>query len=218
MKKVFSSPNGRAAFFRKESARRWPYCAQDVVTQHSERQMDCSFFTLRIEMRRDFVVDACSFKKAYEELVEGGVGDCIGAFQGLLDNEVVILDERGLIRHEWTVTCCGSDDEFLRQWLNNRIIDDQIQERASRASLQLRTRLRDFGVPQRDQKYIFLAESNHAFGIITEDIDFYDPKEKLTGEARKNDLKLAGRGRVCLFLRRTHNILVFPLKRTAELI
>lgn len=166
----------------------------------------------------EFVVDACSFKLFYDELIAQSNGIARENLERLLDSEVIILDARGLIRHEWTETCCGHQDEFLKEWINNRIIEDRIQERPSKKDGAIHARLLSFGVPHKDHKYIFLATTNSVRGLASDDVDMFDPKEKSRGSARVTYIKNNRLGRVCLFLRKDYSIEVFPLHLAHECI
>jgi hypothetical protein len=165
-------------------------------------------------MRRDFVIDACSFKLFYDELVANTFGVSRRSLEHILENDVIIVDFLGHIRHEWMTTCCGEQDEFIRQWIINRIVEDRIQERTLKKDKAVRNSIRELGIPQRDHKYIYLAVFNHAFAIISEDIDFYDPREKNRGEARVARMKHRRDGCVCRYLRQAHKIEIFPLEMT----
>jgi hypothetical protein len=163
-------------------------------------------------MTKHFVIDACSFKLFFEELVGETNGIYFQSMSAILDGSAIIFDIQGRIRNEWITTCCGEDDEFLSEWINNKIIDDTIQERETRRDNRIRSKLREFGVPQKDHKYIYLAETHSVDGIVSDDIDFYDPREKNSGQARLAKLKFGRKGRVCQYLQKHHELFVFPLE------
>jgi hypothetical protein len=135
----------------------------------------------------------------------------------LLSHEIIIIDEKGHIRHEWTESCCGQQDEFLKQWINNRIVENKIQERPTKSNSAIRVRLREFGVPPKDHKYFYLAVANKSDAIASDDIDFYDPTEKTSSSARKEKIKNNRRGPVCKFFQK-QNIFIFPLHLTFNFI
>lgn len=57
----------------------------------------------------EFVIDACSFKLFYDELIDGTNGSARQAIDRLIESQIVILDTSGHIRHEWQVTCSSSN-------------------------------------------------------------------------------------------------------------
>jgi hypothetical protein len=156
------------------------------------------------------------FKLFYDELVADTAGIFRRSFEYLLNNEIIIIDKNGQIRHEWTASCCGAQDEFLNEWMNNRILEDKIQEQVSKKSRDVQVSLREFGVPPRDHKYIYLATSNAVFALISEDIDFYDPTEKGRGADRVKEIKQNRKGCVCQYLRKALSIELFPLELTLQ--
>jgi hypothetical protein len=169
-------------------------------------------------MTKCFVVDACSFKLFFDELIAENEGDCFRSMSSILNGSAIIFDVQGRIRNEWIVTCCGDDDEFLSEWINNKIIEDTIQEREIRRDNQIRAKLTEFGVPQKDHKYIYLAKTHSVNGIVSDDIDFYDPREKNRGNARLTSIKVGRKGRLCRYLQKHHKLLVFPLELSGDFV
>jgi hypothetical protein len=51
-----------------------------------------------------FVVDACSFKLFFEELVAGTDGISFQSMNSILESSTILFDIQGRIRNEWIVT------------------------------------------------------------------------------------------------------------------
>lgn len=137
------------------------------------------------------VADANVFQAFYEEEVLGHVGPrpersasakpVLGAIQAVA---FAFVDTSGKIEKEWRDRCQGNN-EWFDAWFGGHLQGDRIRLLDCKNSSHLSKRYRQLGCPNDDVVYIKVAvESTKTSPIcslrllVTEDIDFYDPKQK----------------------------------------
>lgn len=162
-------------------------------------------------MTRPFVVDANAFKQMFEDLTNEREGLGKKVFDAIFISDYVILDEGGKIKNEWQSCSCGLQDELFSSWVADRMIADKIRMVSVKQHKQLKAEMKKFGMPKKDEVYLFTAANNQAYAVISEDIDLYDPKAK--GWTLKARRKLMESGSACVakYMRKEHSVLVFPL-------
>lgn len=161
-------------------------------------------------MTRPFVLDADAFKKIYDEIVTGAKCED-RSIDLIFQSDHILIDERGKIRQQWRDCSCGHDDEFFSSWVSQRLVEDKIREVPVASSKALRSRLDTLGLPQNDRIYIYVATSNAAYCIISEDSDLYDPRAKNWSSDRKRKLRESGHAPVVRYLRKEFDVEIFPL-------
>jgi hypothetical protein len=167
-------------------------------------------------MSRPFLIDANAFKKIYDDLVEGSLGEGSRCLDSIMQDDHILIDDRGKIQKEWCDCSCGAKDEYFREWISQRMIEDKIRAAPARRNGALRSALNKFGMPNDDRVYCYLAESNNAYGIVSNDIDLYNPKAKLWDIEKRTKLMLNGKACVVVYMRRTHKVEIFPLEQIDE--
>ena len=111
----------------------------------------------------------------------------------------IVVDEGGRIQHEWFGVCPGP---FLREWFLEQVKLGRIRLVKSHIELHHKKKLKnDLGFPADDFTYIAVANVTQIRYIVTDDIDFHDPKLKCADHRRKLDAKETRRGAVCSYLR-----------------
>jgi len=166
-------------------------------------------------MTRPFVIDANAFKRIYEDLVSGVDGLGQSSLNLILEDDHILLDEKGRIRQEWKECSCGDADEYLSAWISQRLIEDKIRQLPVSVDRSLRSELVNFGMPNKDKVYFYTAASNSAYCIVSEDSDLYDPRAKNWGADRKRKLRESGKSPVGKYMRRHYAVEIFPLVLTS---
>lgn len=159
---------------------------------------------------KSLVIDANVFSAFAMEQIAGipntdRTASPLKIFDLLGDKAVAFLDEGGQIEREWKNLVTFAS-EWFSEWLADSLADGRIYEIAPSSDPQLVKRYRALGFPNTtDIWYIktahglcLLCNRNRPF-LVSEDIDFYDPKSKQI--KNKNDFFRSGGGRVCNRLR-----------------
>ncbi len=140
----------------------------------------------------------CHFQR---ESIVGEPGLYHQAIERLLQDGQLVLDEGGLCRQEWLDTASGPIQLNLNDWINDLIANNQLSLAAITPVGRHRKQLSSLGVPKKDHKWFALCRDSTAATFLTEDIDFYDPREKLAGDGRRRRVMLSGSGPVKRFFR-----------------
>lgn len=145
----------------------------------------------------------------------------VGIFDILGEKAIAFLDEGGQIESEWR-KMLNFAPEWFSEWLANSLADGLVYEIEPHNDQSIIKRYKQLGLPAgRDIWYI-----KTAFGIknickrsnpilISEDIDFYDPK--LKNHPKKHEIFLNGNGKVCKELRADNIELKCILRAKEEL-
>lgn len=129
----------------------------------------------------------------------------ITIFDMLGNRAVAFLDEGGQIEREWRNLVTFAP-EWFSEWLADSLADGRIYEIAPSSDPQLIKRYQALGFP--DTTDIWYIKTAHGLSrlcnrnrpfLVSEDIDFYDPKSKYI--KNKNDFFRSGSGKVCKRLR-----------------
>jgi hypothetical protein len=96
----------------------------------------------------------------------------------------------------------------LRDWIADRMQEGKIQIIAYPKNTPLNKTLSKFGMELSDRIYVFVAVADRSKMIVTDDIDFHNPKMKNAAGQKKAALKAAKSGPVCNYLRQNHGIKV----------
>lgn len=125
------------------------------------------------------------------------------------------LDDEGHIQHEWRSLV---DGEWFDSWFADLLISGAAQKLPSPVNTQIETQLRNKGFPQtRDKRYVRVAAeviraklSTKSY-IVSEDLDFFDPKKKKSAKSvTRRKILAAATGPVRKVLKK-HNILAVAL-------
>jgi hypothetical protein len=140
------------------------------------------------------VVDANILKAFYEKNVLSINQNLTGCPEQVFSRlRKIYIDDGGKIEHEWRSLV---DQEWFNVWLAREITSGRIESIPVKNHQNTCKKLRAYGFPSsKDIWYIRTAKeisiiNNSKCVLLTEDIDFFDPKKKsLSGNARVKVLK-----------------------------
>lgn len=133
------------------------------------------------------IVDANIIKNYYDETVIEKGHSLTASARHILEDDgrayTIFIDEDGNIEHEWRSPV---DENWFKEWYYAKLVSGQIKIIAVSNCSTLCKSLYTLGFPKgkRDIWYIRTAKASLNFQdkgwIISEDIDFYNPKQKKT--------------------------------------
>ena len=148
------------------------------------------------------VIDANIISKFYKEFIidEGDLYDLIN---WILDNCGVVFTD--LIYHEWISTC---NNYVIKEWITDGLKLGKIRYTNPQLDRAIIKKLHiNLGLPKKkngkkshDIEYIKCANVTLTKYILTDDIDFFDPKLKNAKGKKKIDAKINRNGKLCRFL------------------
>jgi hypothetical protein len=164
------------------------------------------------------IIDA-NIIKWYESEVTGLASPATHPPSALINQlgsqDLAFIDQGGHIESEWRNV---TDPDWFSQWFPNALISGAIVAIPVHPAAALLRRLHvNFGFPRsRDVWYLSTAKTvveaqDPPVGLITEDMDFYDPREKRCSAARRNRILEACSGNVARELQRREGIVVRSL-------
>lgn len=169
------------------------------------------------------VIDANVLKGYFHEIVLGkphGLSAQPSRIFQLLGGVVVaFLDDEGHIEHEWEAQV---GREWLRAWLIERIDEDAIRPIHAADARDLVSALKKLGFPGKgDTWYVRVALAAGELGkvesvIVTEDVDFIDPKKKKCPARERQRLLRKCRGPVADLLMRKRVLIASVAKCTMD--
>jgi hypothetical protein len=134
--------------------------------------------------------------------------DCIDAGPG------ISIDSGDKIFHQWRETCDrGVLDNWFAKGVQSGRIKVESESRDRKHAKHLQTSL---GFPYRDRHegtYVEVAAVTTEKVIITEDIDFWSPKEKKASMDRKKVIRESGIGSVAKYLKKEMDISVVTIQQ-----
>lgn len=151
----------------------------------------------------EIVIDANVLKGYYDALFTESHLNPTLIFERL-GQDIVYLDEGGQIKQEWRNVV---EPEWFDGWYAQQLSTGHLQLIPAETHPKLLKKLvTEFGFPRsRDQWYIRVAKTVFDYfeecTLITEDGDFYDPKQKASSKCEKN-------APVAKFLRKKEGIIV----------
>lgn len=158
------------------------------------------------------VVDANILAGFFKEIIVGKQCDLTICPEKIFENAgkeyKIFLDDGGHIEKEWEEVV---DREWFKAWLEKMFDNDAVIQISTKTYYQLKEKIRKLGFPNsKDIWYVRVAKSISEIEgdaeLISEDLDFYDPKKKtLTGDKRITFL-LRGKGKVAKYLRKSEDI------------
>jgi len=111
------------------------------------------------------------------------------------------IDEKGRIQHQWLETC---DQVFFGPWFVDALKSGKIRVVAAHLEANHKKKLRiDCGMPSARFEMEYVAVANRVLPpkyIVTDDIDFWEPRAKKSTEQRKQAIKTKRTGCVCEYL------------------
>ncbi|MCE9508332.1 MAG: hypothetical protein K8R48_08510 [Alphaproteobacteria bacterium] len=147
-----------------------------------------------------FVVDANAIDEFYQEKIldsSTAISDAIGI---LLSRGYIVIDDKDWILTEWNGRALRGDDTLMA-WIDMGIQEKWIRLLPFKQKPHLRKKLQQLGMPNDDLKYVIFADHLKGKAIITDDIDFHEPKEKNNRKPGKIDsIKASKKGSVCKYI------------------
>lgn len=160
------------------------------------------------------VVDANCIVEYQKERIQSCKGPAHVALDHIFDNGWIVVCEKCL--NKWLSSASGSGHLALSDWLNNRLVDRTIRLIPQVTNGDLATSLRKLGLPKEDAKWFQVAENQKAYGIVSEDIDLFEPAAKKRKDAQKK--REERRGAVADFARKNLGIQVMTLGHVPQLV
>jgi hypothetical protein len=99
----------------------------------------------------------------------------------------------------------GPFTDELQAWLMQLENDGKLRRLEVQPDRQFQKKLREAGLPKKDWKWAQLARHDCVTTILTEDIDFYEPKDKSAKNPRKESRKNNRTGTVLKLLKKEAN-------------
>jgi hypothetical protein len=164
------------------------------------------------------VVDADCIARYQHERIRGVEEHATTAVRHILENGSIVLDEQELILQQWLDTATGPSELSLRDWVADQMASGGIKLRPMISDRNVRRELNKLGLPRKDQGLLQLGKSAEAFGVVTEDIDLFEPTAKKWPGPKKQKLKQEQRGSVCNFARKKLDLSVMPLSLVRDTI
>jgi hypothetical protein len=161
------------------------------------------------------VIDANVFEGYYKEEILGLAdnqltGSAKDIFNRLGIEDITFFDNKGNIKDEWRRL---SDPEWFESWYPSLLMNESAYEIEVESCSELKKQLSKFGFPNsKDFWYIKTAKSvtkkvKKVF-IITEDLDFYNPKMKKTCRKTRNHILTNKCDPVARYLQKKEGIII----------
>ena len=162
-------------------------------------------------MEKGVVIDANIINRFQEDYVKEG--KIFITVDTILHNVGLAICD--IIEHEWRK---HFSHQYMEEWLTDEIKKGRIRyvkpNMNPDAIKKIRTR---FGLNNsRDLTYIKCANSTSTKYILTEDIDFYDPKKKRTNPTERKKVMNQRKGVLCKYLKHVHKITVGMLQHCCD--
>lgn len=158
-----------------------------------------------------FVVDANAIHAFQNERIGQREDIAHAAIRAIFSKSYVALDTGELCLSEW-LQCAGGTYPFaLKDWVYDQMAEGRIRLHTM-ASNSCRKHLVALGIPDKDHKWIRLAAVTAHKKLVTEDIDFFDPSQKIASHAAKEKLKESRSGSCARSLRKDYGIDVMCLR------
>ncbi len=145
--------------------------------------------------------------------VAASVADDPGELEAMLE---CLLTSLGIvvtdfIHTEWEQTCRST---WFSKWYDENVVARRIRPVEPINDPELRKVLRLKGLPSagRDHHYILCAKEYAPHYLLTEDIDFFDPRSKKASVHEKKRVMEDREGQLCRFLERDQRITVGMLQ------
>ena len=162
------------------------------------------------------VIDAQVFKGFYLESViakpSGLTGSVIELFRRLGGCDTAYVDEGSQIEQEWRDVV---DKEWFERWFKDELVSGRIVvipvDRGQDCSSRLTS---EFGFPVAECRWYIRTAATlvksfaEAAALISEDMDFHEPKAKACDAGRRHKLFIDGSGRMARNLKKREKILV----------
>lgn len=118
----------------------------------------------------------------------------------------IVVDEAGKIQQEWFASC---SKQFIEEWFVEQIKAGKIRFVKPSIEPHHRKKLKsELGFPGNDLVYVSVCNVTETRYILTDDIDFFEPRLKSATHQSKQRAKDSRDGGVCRYLRKQMRITV----------
>lgn len=135
-------------------------------------------------------LDANAIHAFQEERIKSTPSYGHAAIERIFSEGCIALDDSDACLQEWTDTAGGQVPFALTDWIYDQMAIGTI--RTVPVSGNYFKALTAIGLPKKDHKWVKLAICCGGKTIVTNDIDFFDPKLKAASEAKKDKAKERG--------------------------
>jgi len=152
------------------------------------------------------VIDTNIMSKFNKEGFFNTPGELCKLIDDILNSYHIALSE--LLYYEWKATC---NSQPFKYWLDNNMLSQKIESVNPSIDENIMKKIHNvFGLPRKgkDKELIKIANVTLIKYILTEDIDLFDPKEKLSSAKRKEEIKSKRIGQLNKYLKKELNITV----------
>jgi hypothetical protein len=166
------------------------------------------------------VVDAQIVKGFFQESVLGAPHDLSGSLLPIFDPRIcthcIYVDNEGTIQYEWRSVV---DPDWFDVWFAELIRDGSIAEIAALSDVALKKQLKALGFPATGRDIWYARVGCAVSGrigfsvLISEDLDFYEPKTKGCGSKRRRNILYSEAGAVRRYLRKKRAVIVKSVER-----
>lgn len=160
-----------------------------------------------------FAVDANAIHAFQEERISGVESVGHAMINRIFERHLIALDEGGLCLQEWLDCAGGAVPLALSDWVNDQLAVGLIRQ--YRLSRSIHKELQNIGLPQKDHKWVRLAIGCEGRTIVTNDVDFFDPKLKNSNENLKNNARQNG-GACSKILKKKYDVEVVCIRKFAH--
>lgn len=151
---------------------------------------------------KSFVVDANAIAEFQKQRITGVEGDAISGIKTIKETGFIGIDIGEFILTEWYSVVGGLDaTPSFRDWVADMLATGKIRFCEQKKYTDINKKLSAMGMSNSDKKYIYCAITHKSIMIVTNDIDFHDPKIKSHKSEYKNKIKSNKSGCICKMLK-----------------
>lgn len=148
------------------------------------------------------VFDANCWCERVDEEISSVTGRATAAFSKAEINGNIVLDEGGMIKHQYCAARRGFGERLFDQVFEIYALRGKVLISPSTRDPMLTRSLRTIGVPGGEHPYFHAANNVKAAFLVSEDIDFFDPNLKMASVKAKQRAKQRRNGCACKLARK----------------
>lgn len=160
------------------------------------------------------VVDANCIAKFQYERIHNINGPATAALNHIFTSGWIVACPKCI--QKWASCAAGAGELALNDWIADKMSSREIRHVDQITDAALAKKLTQMGLPKEDIKWLQVARHNGAFGVVTEDIDLFDPRAKGAKDAARK--KQARTGPIAKFARKSLNVEVMTLDQVLNLV
>jgi hypothetical protein len=153
-------------------------------------------------MTKGTVIDANCWAKYCDDILHRAEGEGFRVFEKAKTKGAILLDGGDLIATQYKQT---SGQTVFETFFNEGVVTGAIKLVKAEANAELRKKLVQLGVPKYEHIFFKTAISGQASYLVSEDIDFFDPRLKLAQENAKEAARRNKNSPVPKAFRKEHN-------------